>query len=69
VRDALDPRFGAGDDRDRAVADRTLDEILAIEFLAAKSAEDITANHLAMIEREAGNVGIVLDRGEVIELH
>ena len=72
---ALDPRFGPGDDRDRAALDRFGDEVLAIEARADEGAEDVARRDLAMVEREArhfdipNRVGIAPDAGKVAQNH
>ena len=65
VHRAVDHSLGPRDHCDRAMLDRPGDELLAIELLAAKRAEDISLGHFAMIDREAGHPSVAVDPREI----
>ena len=69
VDGAVDPRFGLGHDGDGAGGDGGVDEVLAVEPLAAEGAEDRSGGDLAVVDREAGDGRRLAAAGQRAELH
>ena len=58
VERACNPRFGPGNDGDRARLNRGGDEILTIDRRALKRAEHRAGGNLAVIDRKAGDADV-----------
>ena len=59
---ALDLRFGPGDHRHRSRLDRGGNEILSIHARALKRAENGAGRDLAVVDGEAGHLGLAIGR-------